>query len=61
MCILFNAIKKKISGRKAIGFCRDIFSPIPVNVELTSQLKFDPALNAKLFRLCKFRSRLNFV
>ena len=56
-----NLSKKKISGRKAKGFCRGIFSPIPVNVELTSQLKFDPALNAKRFRLCKFRSRLNFI
>ena len=53
--------KKKISGRKPKGFCRDIFSPIPVNVELTLQLKFDPALNTKFFRLCKFQSRLNFV
>ena len=52
---LCNLSKKKISGRKAKGFCRDIFSPIPVNVQITSQLKFDPALNTKLFRLCKFR------
>ena len=61
MCIIFYAIfQKKISEKKVKGYCRDNYFH-PVNIQQTSQLKFDPALNAKFSRLCKFWSRLNSI
>ena len=62
MCILFHAIfQKQISEKnKAKRYCRDNYFH-SVNIQQTSQLKFDPALNAKFSRLCKFWSRLNSV